>query len=92
MRAHLNMIALADMTGDGKTIIWLKQLLQIDPHWFRPHELAAQVFRRERKIDDALREATIARHLAPYSDSATKLWSDLNAQRRDIAGASTSPP
>jgi hypothetical protein len=84
MRALLNLISLGDVTADVRTVTWLEQLEKIDPYWFRPHELSARLFLQQGRIEEALREATIARQLAPYEESAEKLWAQLNAIRREL--------
>jgi len=84
MLALLNLISLGDMTGDGRTQKWLEQLKKMDPYWYRPHELSALVLLRQRRIDDALREATIARELSPYTESTTTIWRQLISLRREV--------
>jgi len=54
---------------------WLHQLQELDPYWYRGHELSARLLLQEGKLSGALREATIARQLAPYVNSTASLWS-----------------
>ncbi len=84
MVALLNLITLGRMTSDPRTTKWLQQLQEMDPYWYRAHELSAHFLLREGKVNDALREATIARQLAPYVDSTANLWKQLIAFRREL--------
>jgi len=72
------------MTHDPKTMNWLRQLQESDPYWYRGHELSARLLLREGKLSGALREATIARQLAPFVDSTATLWTQLIAFRNEV--------
>lgn len=84
MVALLHLISLGDMISDARTVKWLDQLKEIDPYWFRPHELSSRSLLRQGKIDEALKEVTLARQLAPYVQSTTNLWNQLNTVRREF--------
>jgi len=84
MLALMDLITLASMTSDPRTMNWLHQLQQLDPYWYRGHELTARLLLQEGKLSGALREATIARQLAPYVNSTASLWSQLIAFREQV--------
>ena len=77
MLALQDMILLADMSGDSRFEGWIQDLRKMDPYWYRPHEMAARLMLRQRKYADALREATIARELSPYTQSTIDVWKQL---------------
>ena len=60
MLALMDLITLAGMIRDPRTN-WPQQLQELDPYWYRGHELSARLLLREGKLRGALREATIAR-------------------------------
>ena len=78
------MAAVGEMTSDPRTAEWIEELMTMDPHWYRPHELRARLFLRQQRLQDALREATIAHQLAPFVESSADLWRRLNAARREL--------
>ena len=82
MLALLYMVVLADMLADARSEAWIRDLKNLDPYWFRPHEVSARLLLRQGKFPDAQREATIAHQLAPYVESAAKLWEQLLVIRR----------
>ena len=84
MLALMDLITLAGMTRDPRTMNWLYQLQELDPYWYRGHELSARLLLREGKLSGALREATIARQLAPGVNSTASLWSQLIAFRKEV--------
>jgi O-antigen ligase len=84
MLALVDLVTLASMTADPRTMKWLQQLQELDPYWYRGHELSARLLLREGKLSAALREATIARQLAPYVNSTANLWSQLIAFRKEV--------
>jgi O-antigen ligase len=79
MLALQDMILLADMSGDSRFEGWIQDLRKMDPYWYRPHEMAARLMLRQRKYADALREATIARELSPFTPSTIEVWKQLLA-------------
>jgi len=84
MLALMDLITLAGMTRDSRTMNWLHQLQELDPYWYRGHELSARLLLREGRLSGALREATIARQLAPYVESTASLWSQLITFRKEV--------
>ena len=83
MLALLNLVWLGDRTGDARLEEWQQRLKEIDPHWFRPHEMSARLHLSKGQMELALKEATIAYQLAPYVESSSVLWRQLNALRRE---------
>ena len=81
MLALLYMSVLGDMISDARSERWIHDLKNLDPYWFRPHEIAARRLLRQQKFEEALREATIAHQLAPYVESSANLWKELLAIR-----------
>ncbi len=82
MLSLMNLVILGNLSGDARTAEWLKQLQALDPYWFRTHELSARLLLLQGNLKDALREATIARQLAPFSSTTAELWKQLIAFRQ----------
>ena len=79
MLAMFNRILLGDMRNDPKLEAWIDELKQFDPYWYQPHETAARFLIRRRSLKEALREAALARELAPYVQSTETVWRQLLA-------------
>jgi hypothetical protein len=77
MLALQDMIVLADLSGDIRFEGWVQDLKKMDPYWYRPHEMAARLMQRQMKYADALKEATIARELSPFTQSTIDVWKQL---------------
>jgi hypothetical protein len=88
MIALQDMIVLADLIADVRFAAWVRDLKNLDPYWFRPHEMSARLLLRQKKFEDALREAAISHELAPYVESSLRLWEQLLDNIRDSRAAS----
>jgi len=77
MLALQDMIVLADLSADPRFERWIQDLKNLDPYWYRPHEMSARLLLRQRNFAKALREATIAHQLAPYAESSISVWKQL---------------
>jgi hypothetical protein len=88
MIALQDMIVLADLIADVRFAGWVRDLKNLDPYWFRPHEMSARLLLRQKKFEEALREAAISHELAPYVESSLRLWEQLLDNIRDSRAAS----
>jgi len=86
MLALQDMILLADIGGDPRLEGWINDLKEMDPYWYRPHEMAAWLMLRQKKVAGGLREATIALELSHFTPSTNDVWNQLLSLQ--AAGAS----
>jgi O-antigen ligase len=82
MLALLHMVVLSEMLADARSESWIQNLKDLDPYWFRTHEISARFLLRHQRLGEGLKEATIAHELAPFVDSSTNLWRELLVTRR----------
>jgi len=82
MLALLHMVILSQMLADGRSETWVQNLKDLDPYWFRTHEISARLLLRHQRFGEALKEATTAHELAPFVDSSTNLWRELLVTQR----------
>jgi O-antigen ligase len=86
MLAFYGMAEMGSAIQDDRTETWLRQLIFIDPFWYRPHRLLGSWLLRRQRFVEAEAEANTAMRLAPYDNGSQTLSLQIAEIRSNSGG------
>lgn len=70
---------LGEYSKDPRTESWLRELVSVDPHWFRGYLLLADHALNAGRLDEAKAHAQTASRLAPFHQEPSLLWDRIQS-------------